>query len=716
MTLEIKVGPTQLAIHHGQTVLVTEPNGEIGARSDKGFYFFDTRLISSWKIYANGEPWELLNSGSVTYFAHRVFLANRTILTEAGDIAPHTLGLVLSRSIGDGLHEDIDLTNYGNKPVRFNLEIAIRGDFADIFEVKAKRIVRRGRIATDWLPESSKFATTYHNKDFSRTLTVRPYNNGSPVVYANGRLSFEIALEPGASWHSCLSYEIVAGERLFESPINCIEHTDRSKFWKSLEEWQCTVLKIRTSNEEIYRLFRQAVEDMQALRLPISGTDETQFVPAAGMPWFVALFGRDSLLVSLQNILVYSDFARGALAVLGALQATERDDFRDAEPGKIMHEMRHGELAHFKLVPHTPYYGTADATILYLIVLHDAWRWCGDQGLIDRHLSTAEKCLEWIDEYGDRDGDGFQEYETRSPVGYENQGWKDSGEAVVYPDGSLVKGPKALCELQGYVYDAWLRMAEIYDHIGKADRAHELRKKAQVLFHRFNEAFWDDDSGFYAYALDGDKSRVLSVVSNPGHCLWSGIVPPDRAARVVERLMKPDMWSGWGVRTLSAEHPSFNPYSYQNGSVWPHDNGIIALGFKRYGFAAEAARIARDVSQAGSFFMLHQLPELYAGIQRDETNFPVQYLGANVPQAWAAGSVFSFLQAILGIQPDAPNRRLYLDPTLPSWLPDLTLIDLRLGDRSFDLRFWRIDEKTHFEVLKGEPDAVMLRMERFCPV
>jgi glycogen debranching enzyme len=360
-------------------------------------------------------------------------------------------------------------------------------------------------------------------------------------------------------------------------------------------------------------------------------------------------------------------------------------------------------------VPHTPYYGTADATILYLIVLHDAWRWCGDQGLIERHLPTAEKCLEWIDAYGDRDGDGFQEYETRSSAGYENQGWKDSGEAVVYPDGSLVKGPKALCELQGYVYDAWLRMADVYDHIGNDGRAGELRGKARVLFRRFNEAFWDEDAGFYAYALDGKKKKVLSVASNPGHCLWSGIVPPDRAARVVQRLMKPDMWSGWGIRTLSSEHPSFNPYSYQNGSVWPHDNGIIALGFKRYGFAAEAARIARDVSQAGSFFMLHQLPELYAGIQRNDTNFPVQYLGANVPQAWAAGSVFSFLQAILGIQPDAPNGRLYIDPVLPGWLPDLTLIDLRLGDKRFDLRFERTDEKTFCEVLKGDADTVTLR-------
>jgi glycogen debranching enzyme len=391
---------------------------------------------------------------------------------------------------------------------------------------------------------------------------------------------------------------------------------------------------------------------------------------------------------------------------LGSLQATERDDYRDAEPGKIMHELRVGELAHFKLVPHTPYYGTADATMLYLIALHVAWRCTGDADLLERHLKTAEGCLEWIDHYGDRDGDGFQEYATRSPVGYENQGWKDSGDSVVYPDGSLVKGPKALCELQGYTYDAWMRMAEIFEVLGKADRAQALRAKAASLFRRFNDVFWDEASGFYAYTLDGEKNKVLTVASNPGHCLWSGIVPADRAGRVVRRLMEPDMWSGWGIRTLSANHPAFNPYSYQNGSVWPHDNAIIAMGFRRYGFVEEAARTARDVSRAASYFMLHQVPELYSGVQRDPMNFPVQYLGANVPQAWAAGSAFTFLQTILGLQPDAPRGRLFVDPVLPAWLPDLTVMDLQVGKRTYDLRFWRDGEKTRWEVLKGDHSTV----------
>ncbi|HEX5509974.1 MAG TPA: glycogen debranching N-terminal domain-containing protein, partial [Pseudolabrys sp.] len=644
MTFEISVGPPQLAINQGHSVLLTDPDGQIRWPSNMGLYFFDTRLISSWTIYANGEPWTLLNAGNIFFYASRTFLINSAISTERGNIPARTLGLVLSRSISGGVHEDLDIVNHGMKAVRFNLEIAIRSDFADLFEVKSGHIVRRGRITTEWSDDKSQLRMIYRNRDFRRDLTILIQLNDSRPAYANGRISFEVDLAPGAAWHSCLLYEPGNGDARFSAPEYCIAQCHQSEAGRRLDDWQKEILKIHTSNEEFYRLNQQAIRDMASLRLPIEGTNHLQFVPAAGVPWFVALFGRDSLIVSLQNALVYPDFARGALNVLGSWQATERDDYRDAEPGKIMHELRLGELAHFKLVPHTPYYGTADATMLYLIVLHTAWRSTGDRSLLDRHLPTAERCLEWIDKYGDRDGDGFQEYATRSSAGYENQGWKDSGDAVMNEDGSLVKGPKALCELQGYVYDAWLRMAEIFDELGKADSAHALRAKATTLFNRFNEAFWDEDSGFYAYALDGDKKKVLTVASNPGHCLWSGIVPENRAGRVVKRLMAPDMWSGWGIRTLSSDHPTYNPYSYQNGSVWPHDNGFIALGFRRYGFAAEAARVARDVSGAGSYFMQHQMPELYAGLQHNLTNFPVQYLGANVPQAWAAGSTFVFLK------------------------------------------------------------------------
>jgi glycogen debranching enzyme len=706
MPFKVEVGPPQIAIHQAQTVLVTNSDGQVDWPSDKGLYFFDTRVISAWAVFANGVSWELLNGGALTYDTARIFLTNSSFLTEDGAVPARSLGFVIGRRLAGGMHEDLDITNHGPKRVHFNLEIAIRSDFADVFEVKSGRIVRRGRITTDWSDAHQKLHTTYRNQDFLRAVHIGTRHEDHRAAYANGRLSFDVGIDPGQTWHCCLIYDLIDGNRHFHGPYDCSRDAHRESHGNGQTDWQHAVLKIRTSNEEFYRCYRQAIEDMAALRLPITGTDHMVFVPAAGLPWFMVPFGRDSLIVSLQNILIYPEFARGALDVLGRWQAKERDDYRDAEPGKIMHELRYGELAHFRLIPHTPYYGTADATPLYLITLHAAWRATGDRDMLVRHIDVAEGCLSWIDDWGDRDGDGFQEYQTRSPVGYENMAWKDAGDSMTYADGTPVKGPKALCELQGYVYDAWLRMAEVYDELGKPERAAALRDKAAALFAHFNEAFWDEETGFYAYMLDGEKRKVLTVASNPGHLLWSGIVPPDRAARIVGRLMAPDMNSGWGIRTLSAQHPAFNPFSYQNGSVWPHDNSLIALGFKRYGFAREVAQIARDISGAASHFLLNQLPELYAGVQRGDAEFPVQYLGANVPQAWAAGSVFALLQAILGIRPDAPRERIFVDPALPAWLPDITLFDIRLGQRSFDVRFWRDDATTRFEVLRGAAHVV----------
>ncbi len=706
MAFKVQVGPPQIAIHQGQTVLVTDPNGTIISPSEKGLYFLDTRIISNWAIFANGQPWQLLNGGPINYYAARIFLTNEPILTEDGPIPARTLGLTISRSLSGGMHEDLDITNNSMKPVRFQLEIVFRCDFADIFEVKSAHIVRRGKITTEWSEAEQRVRTVYSNRDFRRAMTTSVVRTPRKAVSANGRISFEVVLAPNETWHACLLYALEDGEQLFQPPQDCVADSENSPHFETMSQWLKNVVKIRTSNEEFYRLFHQGLEDMAALRLPIKGTDHMVFMPAAGLPWFVAPFGRDSLIVSLQNVLIYPEFARGSLEILGSLQAKEDDPYRDAEPGKILHELRYGELAHFKLVPHTPYYGTADATPLYLIALHATWRATGDARMLERHLQTAEGCLAWIDKYGDRDGDGFQEYQTRSPVGYENMGWKDSGDAVMYPDGSLVKGPKALCELQGYVYDAWLRMAEVFEALGKPDRAAQLRTKAAALFARFNEVFWDEELGFYAYALDGNKKKVLSVASNAGHCLWSGIVPAERAKKVVDRLMAPDMWTGWGIRTLSADHAAFNPYNYQTGSVWPHDNGIIAMGFKRYGFHAEAARIAHDVSVAAGHFLLNQLPELYTASERNESNFPVQYIGANVPQAWSAGSAFMFTQAMLGFAPDAPHDKLYVDPHLPKWLPDLTVHDLRVGKHMLDMRFWREADQTLFEVIKGDRNLV----------
>jgi glycogen debranching enzyme len=702
MPVAISIGPQALVINQGSTFMVTDSSGEISADGEHGVFANDTRFLSYYAIFANGEPWLRLTSSATAHNMAQIYLTNHLFSTEAGDVPGGTLALTISRVIAEGIHEDLDVTNYGLVRVHFNLEVALRSDFADIFEVKAHRFIRRGRIVTEWDEKRSQVSTSYANRDFYRGFVYRLLNHSTSPVYANGRISFELDLEPGATWHSCCEYVLVRGDQVREPVGGCYGHRVETEHDGLRQRWQQQTTAITSGNEDIYRLYRQSVEDMGALRLHDQDFAPDVWLPAAGVPWFVTIFGRDSLIVSLQNMMICPDFARGALKRLAQLQAREIDDWRDAEPGKIPHEIRFGELAHFHAVPHTPYYGTADATPLYLIVLHEAWKWLGDLSLLREYRETAEACLKWIDHYGDLDGDGFQEYQTRSTAGYENMGWKDSGDAVVYPDGMQVKQPKALCELQGYVFDAWMRTAEVFEALGESQRAGELRARAAQLQMRFEERFWCDDINCYAYALDPDKQAVRTIASNVGHCLWSGIVRPDRAALVVRRLLEPDMWSGWGIRTLSARNPAYNPFSYQLGSVWPHDNGIIALGCKRYGFTAEAGRIARDISEAASCFVSQRLPELYAGTERRSGTFPVLYPGANVPQAWAAGSVFHLLQAILGVQADAPAQRLYVDPDLPPWLPDVTLRGVRVGDARVDLRFWRDSGTNHWDAHVGQ--------------
>jgi glycogen debranching enzyme len=696
MPVNISVGPPVVTINQGSTFMVTAPDGQMLADSDHGVFADDTRFVSVFAMFANGEPWTLLTSSAVTYYAARFHLTNPRFETEDGPVDDGTLGLSLVRNVADGIHEDIDLTNHGRAPVRFNLEIALRSDFADLFEVKSRRFVRRGRITTEWNEADGQLETSYTNHDFTRRFIYRLSESTSPATYANGRISFEIALPAAGRWHVCCSYVLVRDDRVRE-PLRGCAPDEETGLDVLQRQWQEQATALTSANEDLYRLYRQSVEDVGALRLHEHDLASDLWLPAAGVPWFVTIFGRDSLIASLQNMIVFPRFACGVLKTLAEHQATQIDDWRDAEPGKILHEIRFGELAHFKRIPHTPYYGTADATPLFLIVLHEAWRWLGDLSIVREYRDVAVRCLEWIDRYGDIDGDGFQEYQTRSSAGYENMGWKDAHDAVVYPDGSLVRQPKALCELQGYVFDAWMRMSELFDAFGETDRAVDLRHRAADLQDRFEERFWCEDIGCYAFALDGEKQPVRTIASNAGHCLWSGLVRPDRAARVVERLMQPDMWSGWGIRTLSRQNPAYNPISYQRGSVWPHDNGIIALGFKRYGFAHEAARVARDISEAASYFVSYRLPELYAGLERQPGMFPVLYPGANVPQAWAAGSVFHLLQAILGLQADAPNGKLYVDPMLPPWLPNVMLSGLRIGPSTVRLRFWRDGEETRWE-------------------
>ena len=658
-------------------------DGSVGA----GFFAADTRFVSGYKVRINGRDPILLTSAATHFFASRYEFANPDMFDDEGAIPVNALSIRLDRTIAEGVHEDLDIVSYAQRPVSLTIDIEIHSDFADIFDVVEPRLVRRGTIQSRWYSSRRELRTTYSNREFRRTLVAAIERAGSPPQWANGRLSFSVRLARGEQWHTCLKWLPMVTSRRRPVTLGCNAITeDRAGFHPP----QLPRVGIHTSNADLASAWRQAVHDMESLRLEEEMPGRSAIIPAAGIPWFATLFGRDSLIVSMQSISGYPEFAKGALRRLSELQATRDDAARDMEPGKIPHEIRRGELATLGIVPHQPYYGTHDATSLFVIVLSYLYHWTGDKELLERYLPNAEAALRWLDRHGDRDGDGFQEYGRRSPRGYYNQGWKDAGDAVIDAKGVIAELPIATCELQGYAYDARLRMAEIYEVLGKAEQAGEQRAAATRLYDRFNDAFWWEREGTYALALDGRKRQVRSVASNAGHCLMSGIVPPQRAKRVMARLLAEDMWSGWGIRTLAASHPYYNPFSYHTGSVWPHDNALIAGGFRHYGFDDAASQVAEGIFAAAAQFPRHRLPELFSGVQREPGSFPVPYLGASAPQAWAAASVFRLIAVLCGIHarvsPEG-SRDLYVNPALPSWLPDLTITNLRAGRGAMDLRF-----------------------------
>jgi glycogen debranching enzyme len=720
MPIEIQVGPPEITISNGRTFMVTNQRGEIELRTAQGVYSIDTRFVSCYALFINRVPLTLINSSQLSFYAARYHLTNPHIETEQGDLNEYTIGIRLDRRVGEGIHEEIELVNYTGAWVAFLFQVQLMSDFADLFEVKSGHVVQRGQLVTQWDQQQRRFQTTYDNQDFHRAVTYE-IGNAVPVHYANGRLQFSINLEAGQSWHVQCQLRLDHGQSIQQSgtavplqpattassAIPPHSHEPRSDFDERQAYWQEHTVKFFTSNHQVWHMGQQAIVDMGALRIYDMDISDDAWIPAAGVPWFVTLFGRDSLIAALQNIATAPAFAHGALRRLADYQATERDDWREAQPGKILHEIRFGELAHFKKVPFTPFYGTADATILYLIVLSEAYRWTADLGLLQEFRDAAERCLAWIDHYGDLDGDGFQEYKSFSPYHYENIGWKDAGDAVVYADGRQVKQPKALCELQGYVYDAKIRMAEVFGALGDDGRAETLRQQAQELKRRFNEVFWMEDEGCFAFGLDPDKQLITTIASNAGHCLWSRIADQDKGERTGKRLLQPDMWSGWGIRTLSKNNPAYNPYEYQRGSIWPQDNAFIANGFKRYGLTAESNKVIRGIFDAIERFQGYRPPEVFAGLDRQgDLDFPVLYpRGANIPQAWASGSIFFMLGTMLGLRADAPNRRLYLIPTLPEWLPDVELRQLRVGPCSLDIRFWREGEQTRWEVIENRLDS-----------
>ncbi len=650
----------------GNTFVVSDSRGDIEASltDPTGLFSFDTRFLSKWILSINGERMNPLSVDDLQYFETRFFLVpgTGTVYVDA------KLSVIRRRAVSNGFHEELTILNHEDKAVDLTVRLDAACDFADLFEVK-DALEKKGKYSAR--VEGGKLVLAYDRATFGRSTTISA--SKSARVDKKG-LTFRIRVRPHDKWSTDL--EVVTGRLGAGQARPGRENPKGSqrRMRRNLERWMDDAPRVECDWEPLKATYRRSLVDLAALRFsPLIAGGRS--LPAAGLPWFMAMFGRDSILTSLQALPFTSELAATTLLALGDWQGVGLDDFRDEDPGRILHEMRYGEMTAFEERPHSPYYGSADATPLYVVLLDEYERWTGDRALVRELEVEARAALNWIEEYADLRGTGYVWYERRNrKTGLENQCWKDSWDSISFRDGRLPGFPRATCELQGYAYDAKLRGARLARLVWKdpafADR---LEKEAADLKRRFNRDFWVEDGEYFALALDPDGKQVDALASNNGHLLWSGIVDKSKSKAVARHLLGPRLFSGWGVRTLAEGEGRYNPIGYHVGTVWPFDNSFIAWGLRRYGFKEDAAVIAAGILDAAEFFD-GRLPEAFGGYERTETMYPVQYPTACSPQAWSTGTPLLLLRTMLGLEPQGEN--LVVDAALPSAIGHLELLDI----------------------------------------
>ena len=651
----------------GNTFVVSDGRGDIEASltDPTGLFSFDTRFLSKWILTVDGQRLNPLSVDDLHYFEARFFLVPGT-----GTVyVDSKLSVIRRRAVGHGFHEELTVLNHDDEPVELEIRLEAGSDFADLFEVK-DALAKKGRYRA--VVEDGRLLLGYERERFRRSTSI---SASAPAELDAEGLTFRVALGPHGEWRTEL--DVVTG--VFGLGERHVKPTfarkrGRVDMERSLARWLDVSPTLVSDNDALRATYRRSLVDLAALRFapPIAAG---RSLPAAGLPWFMTMFGRDSILTSLQALPFQPELAATTLHALGAWQGTRVDDFRDEDPGRILHEMRYGEMTAFEERPHSPYYGCADATPLFVVLLDEYERWTGDRKLVRDLEREARAALAWIEDYADLRGDGYVWYRRRNEeTGLENQCWKDSWDSISYRDGRLPGFPRATCELQGYAYDARLRGArlarEIWKDPGYAD---ELERKAADLKRRFNRDYWVEDGEYFALALDSEGRQVDALASNNGHLLWSGIADKAKAAAVVRHLLGPRLFSGWGVRTLAEGEARYNPIGYHVGTVWPFDNSFIAWGLRRYGFKEEAARIAAGILDAAEFFA-GRLPEAFGGYERRVTKYPVQYPTACSPQAWSTGAPLLLLRTMLGLE--ALGDHLVVDPVLPSGIGRVELLDI----------------------------------------
>ncbi len=653
----------------GNTFVVSDTRGDIEASptDTTGLFSYDTRFLSEWVLTIDGKRLNPLSMDDLQYFETRFFLVpgTGTIYVNA------TLSVIRQRAVGLGFHEELTILNHDDKPVDISVRIDAGSDFADLFEIKDAK-GKKGKYYHRI--DKQHLLLGYERETFRRETSI---SSTAPAQFDEDGISFSLHIEPHSDWTTDLDVVTALlgwGETHAKPKYGREVRKARPDMHTSLETWLEAAPSVVTDWEPLRATYRRSLIDLAALRFspPVSGGGS---LPAAGLPWFMTIFGRDSILTSLQALPFAPELAATTIRSLAAWQGSRVDDFREEDPGRIVHELRYGETAAFEEQPHSPYYGNADATPLFVVLMDEYERWSGDTKLVQEHELEARAALAWIDEYADLQDNGYVSYQRRNEeTGLENQCWKDSWDSISYRDGRLGAYPLATCELQGYAYDAKVRGARLARTVWKDPAyADQLDKQAADLKRRFNRDFWVADGQYYALALDGDGGQVDGLSSNIGHLLWSGIVDKSKAKAVAKHLMGPRLFSGWGVRTLAEGEGRFNPIGYHTGAVWPFDNSFIAWGLRRYGFKVEAARIAAGILDAADFFK-GRLPEAFAGYERAFTAYPVEYPTACSPQAWSTGTPLLLLRTMLGLEPI--GEHLVVDPALPNAIGHLALLDI----------------------------------------
>ena len=723
-------------LSRARTVLATGEDGFVSGKGSQGVWCYQTRVLSRYRWRINGKLPQTSATSAIEqhrWLGYYIAAPTNCKQTETHecDSAQQTIELKLTRVVGNGFLERVELTNYTQIATTVRLELEVDTDFADPDEASSGKRRQRGTLERTWRKDGEHCCTLEFDYTVShafrhqgnngiakmhRAVRVRIENATCRPRRAGRKIGFKIPLKAHETWCALVNCSVaIEGEWLPSIGVPGLTNItddpwdeERTRFLAHSASFAETHASELTAL--VLKTLDRAKRDLFALRLfdldrPVGWTT------AAGVPSYLAFFGRDAIASSWQSIPLSDELTRGALAELSAQQATETNDWRDEQPGRMIHELHTNPLAVLNFTPHARYYGDITASIHFPVLVAALWHWTGSKEAVKPFIEPALKALRWADENANIYGDGFYRYQTRSEQGEKNQGWKDSSDAIVTEDGKQVQSPLGTCEMQAFVYASKLHFSELLWWFDEIDTAKRLYREAEELKKRFNETFWMQNEQFFGMAIDSRGQLVRSIASDPGHCLASGIVDESLVRPSARRLLEDDLFSGWGIRSLSANHPAFNPYAYHRGTVWPVENGTFVLAMARYGLHAEANRLSKAFFEAASLFEHCRLPEVFAGHQRDEDHpFPGMYPRANSPQAWSASAPFTVLQALLGLFPYAPLKVLLLDPWLPEWLPSIKLSNLRVGNAVVDLRFERDENgRTDYRVEQLRGDLHIIR-------